>query len=313
MRAMEKFDDNTKVLGGLHESFLQVRFSDPTLAKTSKACDWFAFADTMDSLVHRTQDFVFRKFIPVAAAGLHVMCRVDTRPAISAPKQGYEAHMMRQRNSNILQSFSDGLDLSLQRPTQEVLVMDFITPVLNLLAPPLRPMNLELFNEHERATFDELVANMMACGLSYAKAEASLTLQLEPAIDQLARYQGCCFNHREMAAPLRPMIAHEIKFAAIRKKGAEVEDLGEGQKRGLEETSKTSEELARDELSKRARTDARLSASVPFWDKCSEGLGAKKSLAQTAASRRNQAPLRYRFKSGYTNAVRRSAKMSELM
>lgn len=35
---VEAFNDHGKVMGGLHETFLGVRFNDPTLCKVSRSC-----------------------------------------------------------------------------------------------------------------------------------------------------------------------------------------------------------------------------------------------------------------------------------
>ncbi|CAM9687500.1 unnamed protein product, partial [Laminaria digitata] len=39
---------------------------------------------------------------------------------------------------------------------------------------------------------------------------------LEPAVDQLLRYEGYDFAHPTLAAPLRPIIAHEVNLEAMR-------------------------------------------------------------------------------------------------
>ncbi|CAN0373232.1 unnamed protein product, partial [Laminaria digitata] len=84
---VQAFNDHGKVLSGVHENFLGIRYNDPTLSKAAAAMDWLEMADLMDARTSRTQDYSFSRYAPLAAAGVHYLCRSDQRAAISQPKK----------------------------------------------------------------------------------------------------------------------------------------------------------------------------------------------------------------------------------
>lgn len=49
--------------------------------------DWLEMADLMDARTHLTQDYSFSRYSPLAAAGVHYLCRSDQRVAVSQPKK----------------------------------------------------------------------------------------------------------------------------------------------------------------------------------------------------------------------------------
>lgn len=49
--------------------------------------DWLETADLMDARTNRTQDYSFSRYAPVAAAGVHYLCRSDQRTAVTQPKK----------------------------------------------------------------------------------------------------------------------------------------------------------------------------------------------------------------------------------
>ncbi|CAN0321651.1 unnamed protein product [Ectocarpus sp. 12 AP-2014] len=230
---VQAFNDHSKVLAGVHENFLGVRFNDPTLSKAAAAMDWLEMADLMDTRTNQTQDYSFSKYAPVAAAGVHFLCRSDQRSTVTQPKKDYEARTARAAKSNILHSFADGRQLGATGRTTQALVLDMLSHLMDILAPTLRPFNPDLLSPQERARFRDLVGILLSCGLTFSPQSASSSssasappafgaatgaqeFALEPAIDQLLKYEGYEFAHPRLAAPLRPMVAHEVALEGMR-------------------------------------------------------------------------------------------------
>lgn len=44
-------------------------------------------ADLMDARTNRSQDYSFSRYLPLAAAGVHYLCRSDQRAAVTQPKK----------------------------------------------------------------------------------------------------------------------------------------------------------------------------------------------------------------------------------
>ncbi|CBJ48332.1 similar to CTF18, chromosome transmission fidelity factor 18 homolog isoform 3 [Ectocarpus siliculosus] len=230
---VQAFNDHSKVLAGVHENFLGVRFNDPTLSKAAAAMDWLEMADLMDTRTNQTQDYSFSRYAPVAAAGVHFLCRSDQRSTVTQPKKDYEARTARAAKSNILHSFADGRQLGATGRTTQALVLDMLSHLMDILAPTLRPLNPDLLSPQERARFRDLVGILLSCGLTFSPQSASSSssasappafgaaaraqeFALEPAIDQLLKYEGYEFAHPRLAPPLRPMVAHEVALEGMR-------------------------------------------------------------------------------------------------
>lgn len=49
--------------------------------------DWLEMADLMDTRTNQTQDYSFSRYAPVAAAGVHFLCRSDQRSTVTQPKK----------------------------------------------------------------------------------------------------------------------------------------------------------------------------------------------------------------------------------
>ncbi|CAM9383134.1 unnamed protein product [Pylaiella littoralis] len=271
---VQAFNDHGKVLAGVHENFLGVRFNDPTLCKKAAAAmDWLETADLMDARTNRTQDYSFSRYAPVAAAGVHFLCRSDQRTTVTHPKKDYEARTARAAKYNILHSFADGRQLGATGRTPEALVLDMLSHLMDVLAPTLRPLNPDLLSPQERTRFRGLVDVLLSCGLTFAPQSASSPppaasapygaaaaagaqeFALEPAIDQLLKYEGYDFAHPRLAPPLRPMVAHEVSLEAMRQ--AEASQLSH------HDSAATGKNAAADPFAAAALDAARKAAS-PF-------------------------------------------------
>ena len=60
MSMVDSYGDSDLVNNGIHENFLNVSFSDPTLRKTSAVLDWLGFGASLDHMVRSEQVWTVR-------------------------------------------------------------------------------------------------------------------------------------------------------------------------------------------------------------------------------------------------------------
>jgi hypothetical protein len=125
----------------------------------------------MDTRTATTQDYSFRRYLPAAAAGVHVQCRGDTRPRLTLPRADAEASAARTVHSGLLRGFDDGRDLRASgRGCVAVAAADLVPYVLRITAPRLRCVTAELLSPSEKLRLKELVGTLLSCGLTFVKS-----------------------------------------------------------------------------------------------------------------------------------------------
>ncbi|CAN0208645.1 unnamed protein product, partial [Discosporangium mesarthrocarpum] len=258
---VESLNEHSKVLTAVHETFLQVRYNDPTLSKSSAAVDWLLYADLMEARTGISQDYAFQRYRPLAAAGVHHLCQSDQRTAVGLPKKDFEARTAQATKYNILQSFNEGRHLTATGRTCQAAVLDMLSHIMDILAPPLRPLNLDLLNGEERVRFRGLVDVLLSCGLNFATRGlahsgvgpsgiavpgATPEYVLEPAIDQLVTYAGFDLCHNSLPSTVKQMVSHEVHLESMRRSetvrlesalGSSALSGDKGEKRGMKRPS----------------------------------------------------------------------------
>lgn len=85
MQAAANYGDNQSVLIGVFENYLNMRYHDPSMSRTSSAADWLCVSDIFsgDGSGHFTTDI----YAPLGASAIHVLCASDSRANIAWPKK----------------------------------------------------------------------------------------------------------------------------------------------------------------------------------------------------------------------------------
>ncbi|CAM9407134.1 unnamed protein product, partial [Phaeothamnion confervicola] len=201
------------------------------------ALEWIVYSDLLETRIGEEQDYSFGRYASAAAAGVHTLCRVATRPPLAMPRRDFEVSQERQRKLGILRAFMDGMALgSGCRGTSEV-ALDLLSCLCDIVAPPLRPVNPDLLTPIERQTLQGLVSVLLSCGLTFAPAPAAaagpapwvtavawaqqqqgmVEYLLEPGVHQLVTYAGHSYCHKMLSNTARQTVAHEVKLEAMRR------------------------------------------------------------------------------------------------
>ncbi|CAM9383281.1 unnamed protein product [Pylaiella littoralis] len=184
---VQAFNDHGKLLAGVHENFLGVRFNDATLSKAAAALDWLQTADLMDARQHKPDPgpLLLKLFLYTGVGAGHAI-----------PPDGYLAPTLRP-----LRPLNPG----------------WLSPQERTLFRGLVDVRLSC-----GLTFAPQSASSpppAASAPNGAAAAGAQEFALGPPIDQLLKYEGYDFAHHRLAPPSPAMVAHEVSLEAMHAPG----------------------------------------------------------------------------------------------
>lgn len=255
LEAVNHFGDNSKTLDCLFMNVNRVSYVDPTLDRCSVAFEWLSEADTFRShnsnvaMNNSSEHHSMQKFyIPTAAAAIHVLCCVETKPDLTfSTRPLSDMNYQNQANVSLVHRFMEGLAPRARSGvgggTHNV-VSDVIPYSLWLLSAGdgkhslSKPVSsVEMLHAEEKLAFSAHVATLRALGLTYVKEDVGFNdtrnfdngpnenVRLEPEIDKLVKFEGIDDTGRkQIPALLKELLAHGATVAALRERELEAKE-----------------------------------------------------------------------------------------
>eukprot|EP00047_Mylnosiga_fluctuans_P021185 m.101488 g.101488 ORF g.101488 m.101488 type:complete len:891 (-) comp8792_c0_seq1:175-2847(-) len=219
-------DDSGLLLQSCFEHYTLVRGAnafDPDLVKTNYVLDWAMFQDLLEHTVAAEQHFALLPYLPFPALAFHVNFSSKDPPMMRWPRVQFEADAAHHRNEAVLAELLAGLPAIMQRSlSPRVLVLDMIWNLLYIITPRLRPVVLALLSPKERELVQDIVAIMVAYGLTYKQVqeEGRYEYRLDPAIDGLTLLNE--FNDSKdvpaaVSYGIRQLIGREVAMEGMRR------------------------------------------------------------------------------------------------
>ncbi|ORY53762.1 P-loop containing nucleoside triphosphate hydrolase protein [Rhizoclosmatium globosum] len=169
-----------KILQGCYENYLKMRVVD-TVASTSdttrsatkieQALDWLVFHDRIDKFLIVDKDFELFKYQPFTIVNFYRLFAGISKPTIEFPRADYDNFVTRRMNENIVSMFMNTLSLS-ERVTwgnRARVLQELVTPLLQIISPDFRAVNVNLLKSNERIVLDRLVDVMVSFGLKFVQ------------------------------------------------------------------------------------------------------------------------------------------------
>lgn len=277
LEAVNHFGDNSKTLDCLFMNVNRVSYVDPTLDRCSVAFEWLSGADTYRShkssvaMNNSAEHHSIQKFyIPTAAAAIHVLCCVETKPDLTfSTRPLSDLNYQNQANVSLVHRFVEGLAPRTRSGVgggMENVVSDVIPYSLWLLSAGdgkhalSKPVSsVEMLNTEEKVAFSAHVATLRALGLTYIKEDFGFNntagrnfdgntnenVRLEPEIEKLVKFEGVDDTGRkQVPALLKELLAHGATVAALREREMEAKEAQDaGEKAALKEQPKEEAKL----------------------------------------------------------------------
>ena len=258
LKAVDHFGDNSKTLDCLFMNVNRVSYVDPTLDRCASALEWLSGADTYRSfrsnvaMNNSAEHMSMQKFhIPAAAAAVHLLCCVETRPDLTfSTRPLSDAHYQNMANVSLVQRFVEGLTPRARRGVgggTDTVVSDVIPYGLWLLSAGdgkhslSRPVSsADMLSAEEKLAFSAHVETLRALGLTYVKDESfgpafeyknpnsqAVNVRLEPEIDKLVKFEdlgeGGSGGRKDIPPLLKELLAHGATVASMRERESEAQ------------------------------------------------------------------------------------------
>ncbi|KAI9028470.1 hypothetical protein DFJ74DRAFT_658916 [Hyaloraphidium curvatum] len=290
-----------RILQGCFEAYTKQRHvdvsTDPSKTRINQLLDFLTgFHDVVSNRVNTSQNWELGGYLSYIFVAFHRFFATTNRTRIEWPRKDYEAFVATKTNDSILQLMQKGLSAK-ARMSWNVrnVALELASPVLRIMSPELRPVNVQLMKAEERRTLKRLIGLMVGLGLGFKQekttpedrlqagqisGDGNWVFRLEPPIHRLIEFSSDTtpLTSRGILPygyTVRQMVAHELEFERVRRA-----------EKARAEREKELEEL---EARQRAKADG-LFAHVP----AAEPDPAEKALEEAAAKEAAEAAERKR-------------------
>ncbi|XP_022092575.1 chromosome transmission fidelity protein 18 homolog isoform X2 [Acanthaster planci] len=338
--------DYDKLMQGIFENYLEMKFKDPRLEALNLASDWLVFYDRLGSVVARSQNYTFYRYLGYVPVVFHLLFASSSQPRLKYPNAAYENSVKQTRTQNLLTTILSEVCPSTACFLDPRMAVTQILPLLLIiLQPTFRPVNTQLFNAQEKQQLKEVINTMIAYNLTYNQersTEGQYNYVLDPNLDSVARFSNTPPT-KQMTYAAKQLIAREIALEKMRRSEATIgSKTGDTKKRTKPTSAKRDEGAAstkvprhleklqpkkvQDEPEKPTRdffgriikkkTPEPKSADATDSSSASNEPGSSQS-SKAEARREQQEQLSgkvwYKFNQGFTNAVRKTVRIQDLL
>ena len=204
---------------------MNVSYIDPTFDRCAAAMQWLSGADTRGSQA---------RYVPCAAAALHLLCRVEQKPDLTYTTRSItDNRYQMEANKGLTLKFAEGLAAQFRGSrSSDIMARDTIPYAVWMLSAGegsgalVRPASsVEVLKKQELHSFESHVATLHSLGLTYVAAtedfegayqahspknnQVGQTIQmiLEPPIDRLVQYQLIRRAHEHRRQDIPPAVS----------------------------------------------------------------------------------------------------------
>ncbi|KAL5473396.1 hypothetical protein EMCRGX_G027874 [Ephydatia muelleri] len=326
-----------KVVQGLFENYLSMRFRDPNMKAVTLGQEWMVFHDILQRHISQSQDYLFVRYQPFLPVAFHFLFSSLAKPQIKYPHSDFEAFQHQQQNQHLISSLTTELPPSIkQYITPTILSVDLLSPFLEIISPIFRPVSIQLYSAREKQQLADLVNTMISCGVTYRQEkgpDGQYTYILDPNIEQLCRFPGLP-QKRQLSYSAKQMISREIELEKLRR--AEKVQTANETNTTVPPTNTTSgtkstvhlpstcngliiqhesDGLADKPTEKSTKLQAKMKDEKPPMDFFGRVAKSKYTSAgaPSVTTSGSTHPLWFKFNEGYSNAVRRPVRVQDLL
>jgi hypothetical protein len=135
-------------------------------------------------------------YIPYALLGVHTVVATARTPRLQMPKRDFLARTARQQGESIVRSVLS-VDNALSRSgvSARTFVLDYVSPLLDLISPNVRPVNQRMMSAREKADFAAAVSVMSSlkvgpCSALRSSSRFALTSLVDELLQAIVRDRG---------------------------------------------------------------------------------------------------------------------------
>ncbi|XP_034178383.2 chromosome transmission fidelity protein 18 homolog [Osmia lignaria lignaria] len=300
--------ETEKLAQGIFHNYPEV--CNEKLNYISTCLQWFQFYDEICSSVGHLQNWSIMPYTNYAFVTWHLYFSKARTVRLSYPSIVYEAQQKSEKSIGILTSVhrNSGCDST-------VLAVDIAPFLPDLLSPRLRTISGHLHSNKEKDDIARIVNVLLQFGLSFTQ-ERSLdgiyNYKLDPNIFEIAIFPGCK-QHRSLAYSVKQIIVQELDAERLRRSANAIKVITnstQNENKNISEQNVTTKpvgsEVAIDEQTK--------TKEIVYKDFFGRVIKVNPDKQKTTnAILMEKYPVWYKYKQGYSNAVRRFIKMKDFL
>ncbi|KAK0093770.1 hypothetical protein PV326_012707 [Microctonus aethiopoides] len=293
------------------------------MGQVSNALEWFQFYDKITTTVMTKNDWRVMPYTNYAFVSWHLGFAGPKNPKLTFPQASIEAHQKLTKNMAIVSSAQK----SCGRDAQTI-ILDIAPCLFELLNPRLRAVAINLYSTKERIELNRLINVMLDLGLSFIQEKSedgSMNYNIDPNLFEIAIFPECK-TRRGLFYTTKQMVSQELEIERLKRAAVAT---GIGTENSINDKAKEDNKLStvaeKNLQSNRANV---IASHVQFQDKNTHDFFQKFKLppkqeekesekTQTTSEKTkcllNKYGVWYKYKEGYSNAIRRKVKMSDLL
>lgn len=313
VRSAQRFGDYEKLIQALFDNYVNVNFKDPRFELIHKGPEWLCYTDELLATVHRLQNYSLYPYLPFVAPAFHQVFSVVPYTKMVFQNSFIEARTKQTQMHNILVSLTvESTPQARCFLTESSLLRDVLPCLICILQPTLRPLNMQLFNKAERQQVQHVIAVMSSFAVTYQQSrntDGIYQYSLEPNFEEVVQFPGIP-PHQPLPYATRQLIARELELEKMRR--SDISAKTAPRNSGSAAGAAPSEALAAQPAPKVVEQPTR--PSVDFFGRAIQQptvTAVPESSSAVKVSSSSQ--VWYQFKEGFSNAVRRTVRIKDLL
>nr|XP_009668680.1 PREDICTED: chromosome transmission fidelity protein 18 homolog [Struthio camelus australis] len=233
--------EHEKLTQGLYDNFLNMKLRDSSFSSVCLALEWLGFSDVLSRVVLHGQSFQLMRYLPFLPVAFHLLFAASSIPRLAYPNSQHEALAKLNHVQNLIMSMVSGITPGARsRAGQQALVLEVLCLLLDIIAPKLRPVNMQLYSLKEKQQLTDLINTMLAYNLTYHQErtpEGQYVYKLDPNMEDVCRFPDLPAR-RQLTYQAKQLIAREIELEKMRRMEAllQARNVSEEPGTGLGET-----------------------------------------------------------------------------
>ncbi|GIY35546.1 chromosome transmission fidelity protein 18 homolog [Caerostris darwini] len=303
---IQAFGDYEKVYVGMFENYLNIKFKHRNLDSVWLGSEWLCFGDIIQQQIAHQQLFFLMPYLPYPAVAFHLLFASNSYPHISYPSTFYENKMKVSQLSNTLTSVIKDITTSLKTFLNPAILLTDVFPFLvEIIKPKLRPVNTQLYSERERNELRRVIELMLAFNLNYRQErslEGTYNYVLDPNIEELIKFSDIK-TKTILTYSSKQMIAREVEMEQMRK----------GDSSADEKAKKLSKDPTVKKIEPKIFQKKEIISEKPVLDFFGRQIIPTAKMENEKKTDARDDEVWFHFKEGYSNAVRKTVYIKNLL
>jgi len=215
--------ETDRIMTGVFENYLSVPFKNIGMERAIDGTEWFCHYDMIHQEVMHSQNYSIMGHLNFPLVKCHFLYCVPGRVKISFPTQAQDLRKKIQNTINVLESITNEMVPRTRAfsPTS-VLVRDLLPFLMTLVQPVLRPINTQLYSVKEKADLKNLVNIHIAYNINYQQErnlEGQYDYRMDPDVETVVSFPGVA-RPVQLSYAAKQLISHEIELEKMRRMDA---------------------------------------------------------------------------------------------